>query len=180
MLNFYAKIIWTSTTLVPVLIVYAVLAALEDDLTLSLIFATVTTVQVGCFIWIWRYQTRKFERFEFSVTKAKTADRESFGFVILYLLPLFRTSIDKIDWLAFSLVVVVFTLIISAGYHYHFNPILRLMRWHFYNVETPEGITYVLITKSELRSMNEHQGQSTFSVTQLTEYVIVDIGEDNH
>ncbi len=174
MLNFATKFVWTSTTLVPVLLVYSALAAVDKELRLAGILAIIACAQVTCFYLIWRYHLRDTESSDFSVTSAKTADRESFGFVILYLLPLFQISIGNIDWLTFAVVVVVFTIVIAAGYHYHFNPILRLMGWHFYNVDTREGITYVMITKKELRSMKKGAGK--FTVKQLTEYVVVEVG----
>ncbi|RWT04598.1 hypothetical protein [Aeromonas caviae] len=55
---------------------------------------------------------------------------------------------------------------------YHFNPLLGLMGWHFYKVSTPEGVTYVLVTKKELR-----RAQEGLTVVQLTEYIVLDIGD---
>ena len=45
------------------------------------------------------------------------------------------------------------------------------MKWHFYKVGTPKGVTYVLITKKELR----HASQ-LLTVAQLTEYIVIDLG----
>jgi hypothetical protein len=46
------------------------------------------------------------------------------------------------------------------------------MGWHFYKVGTPEGVTYVLITRKQLRSAT-----GTIEVGQLTEYIVIDVGE---
>jgi hypothetical protein len=46
------------------------------------------------------------------------------------------------------------------------------MRWHFYKVGTKEGISYVLITKKQLRNAT-----ATIEVGQLTEYIVIDLGE---
>ena len=51
-------------------------------------------------------------------------------------------------------------------------PLLGLMGWHFYKVGTKEGVTYVLITKRQLRSASE-----VISVGQLTEYIVIELGD---
>jgi hypothetical protein len=51
----------------------------------------------------------------------------------------------------------------------HVNPVLGLIGFHFYEVETQEGVTYLLITK---RTINNLKGVT--SVVQLTEYGILD------
>ena len=68
--------------------------------------------------------------------------------------------------------MIVFVLVVSTGYGYHFNPLLGLLGWHFYKVGTEEGVTYVLITKKELRSAKQ-----CLTVGQLTEYIVIDIEE---
>ena len=67
--------------------------------------------------------------------------------------------------------LLIFTVVTSTGYSYHFNPLLGVMKWHFYKVGTPKGVTYVLITKKELR----HASQ-LLTVAQLTEYIVIDLG----
>ncbi len=45
------------------------------------------------------------------------------------------------------------------------------MGWHFYKAETEEGVTYVLITKRQLRKAKE-----AVEIGQLTEYIVLDLG----
>ena len=113
------------------------------------------------------------ESFSFQVSSIEAADRENMAFLLLYLLPLFIASFDALNWVVWAPILVIFALITSTGYSYHFNPLLGIMKWHFYKVGTPEGVTYVLITKKELRRASD-----PLVVVQLTEYIVLDIGED--
>ena len=61
-------------------------------------------------------------------------------------------------------------MITATGYNYHFNPLLGLLKWHFYKVQSNEGVTYVLITKKQLRT-----AANAVTVGQLTEYILIDL-----
>ncbi len=53
--------------------------------------------------------------------------------------------------------------------HNYFNPLLRILGWHFYRVDTPENVTRLLISK---RVINE--GNQKIIGIQLGDYVILD------
>jgi hypothetical protein len=93
------------------------------------------------------------------------------GFMLLYLLPLFTDKVNTLNWSLWIPTILVFAVITATGYSYHFNPLLGMMGWHFYKVSSTEGVTYVLLTKRQLRSAAE-----PLSVGQLTEYVLLDLG----
>jgi len=117
-----------------------------------------------------RYAKRNLERSKFQSISIEAADRENMGFLLLYLLPLFTSQYDSLNWGIWLPTLVVFALFTATGYSYHFNPLLGMLGWHFYKVGTPEGVTYVLITKKQLRN-----AASTITVGQLTEYIVIDV-----
>lgn len=117
------------------------------------------------------FSTRKLEAMPFTGTKVEAADRENMGFLLLYLLPLFTADLTKLNWETWVPAIVMFAVITATGYNYHFNPLIGLMGWHFYKVESKEGVTYVLITRKQLRS-----AAGTLTVGQLTEYILIDLG----
>jgi hypothetical protein len=47
-----------------------------------------------------------------------------------------------------------------------------MLGWHFYKVTTSDGVTYVLITRKQLRRAAE-----LMQVGQLTEYILIDLGD---
>jgi len=118
-----------------------------------------------------RYASSELEVMPFTPTKVEAADRENMGFLLLYLLPLFTADLTKLHWETWIPAIGMFAVITATGYNYHFNPLIGLMGWHFYKVESKEGVTYVLITRKQLRSAS-----SALKVGQLTEYILMDLG----
>ena len=170
MLSTLAKIVVTSTAIAPVRFTYAFVAWVDRNKTFSGLAIAASLFLVLICIWMLRYAKRNLERFNFSVATVEAADRENMGFLILYLLPLFTASFATLNWIVWVPTLLIFAVITSTGYSYHFNPLLGIMKWHFYKVGTPEGVTYVLITKKELR----HASQP-LTVAQLTEYIVIDV-----
>lgn len=170
MLSTIAKISLTSTAIAPVGFTYAWVAWFNGDKLFSSLAVCGSLFLVLVCIWMLRYSKKKLERFNFTVQTVEAADRENMGFLVLYLLPLFTANLDTLNWVVWVPTLIIFAIITSTGYSYHFNPLLGVMKWHFYKVGTPEGVTYVLITKKELR----HASQP-LTVAQLTEYIVIDV-----
>ena len=52
---------------------------------------------------------------------------------------------------------------------YHTNPILTFFGYHFYEVTTPQNVSFLLITKRDLRNT-----KNISTVVQITDYMILD------
>jgi hypothetical protein len=102
---------------------------------------------------------------------ARTSDREVIAFLVAYVLPLALggTSSQAFDPWAVGFVLLIFGLIVWGSHAYDFNPLLGLLGYHFFEVETEDGITYVLITKRSIVSVRQ-----VTKVVQLAEYVLLD------
>lgn len=170
MLNWIAKLLLTSTAIAPVLVTYAWVAYRAGEHRQSFVLLAVCISLVAICTVMLRYAKSHLEQVNFSTTTAEAADRENIGFLLLYLLPLFTNQFSTLNWEVWIPAVVIFAAVVATGYSYHFNPLLGLMGWHFYKVGTKEGITYVLITKKQLRNATE-----TIVVGQLTEYIVIDV-----
>lgn len=171
MLSALAKVLLTSTAITPVLFTYAYVAYRSGAYAQCWALIALGGILFNLCLFMLSYSQKHLERIDFTITKAEIADRENIGFLLLYLLPLFTSSFSSLNWGVWGPATVVFVAVIATGYSYHFNPLLGMMRWHFYKVETQEGISYVLITKKQLRSAITAKG-----VGQLTEYVVLDLG----
>lgn len=171
MLNWVAKLLLTSTAIAPVLLTYSWVAYQSGEWRLSIILLGLCMALICICIGMLRYAIAHLERMKFSATTVEAADRENMGFLLLYLLPLFTAEFATLNWQVWIPAIAIFAAVVATGYSYHFNPLLGLMGWHFYKVGTKEGVTYVLITKKQIRIASE-----TIEVGQLTEYIVMDIG----
>ena len=173
MLNIFAKLMLTGTALAPVALVYAWVLYTDGKcyLAVSLIVGAIALVAI--MLGLLKYCRTHLERSEFKVTSIEAADREHITFILLYLSPLFTAEFGDLNWNILVPTLIIFLLVISTGYGYHFNPLLGLLGWHFYKVSTEEGVSYVLITKKELRSAKQ-----CLTVGQLTEYIVIDLAKN--
>ena len=121
-----------------------------------------------------RKARRTLERFTFYPESVEAADRENIAFMLLYLSPIFTSKLGEINLNVIVPTMFIFLLLTATGYSYHFNPLLGLVGWHFYKVSSREGVTYVLITRRELKSTKQ-----ITQVGQLTEYILMDLGDYN-
>ena len=55
---------------------------------------------------------------------------------------------------------------------FSFSPLLGLLGWHFYKVSSTEGVSYVLVTKKQIRNTGQIN-----NVGQLTDYILIDLGD---
>lgn len=172
MLNSLAKLMLTGTSLAPVALVYAWVLYSDGRTEVALGLVGLALVLILVMVSLLKYCRKHLERSKFKVTSIEAADREYVTFILLYLSPLFTDQFGDLNWHILVPTMIIFVLVISTGYGYHFNPLLGLLGWHFYKVSTEEGVAYVLITKKELRSAKQ-----CLTVGQLTEYIVIDIEE---
>lgn len=171
-LNRLAKLLLTSTAIAPVLLTYAWVAYRACAYRQAMVLVLTCVALVAVCLGMLSYSQKHLERIPFSTISAEAADRENIGFLLLYLLPLFTSSFSALNWQVWIPAIAIFAAVVGTGYSYHFNPLLGLLGWHFYKVGTKEGVTYVLITKTHLRNAT-----ATIEVGQLTEYIVIDLGE---
>ena len=168
------SIILTGTSLAPVLFIYAVVAFLEGELAPAVALVFVGVVLVGLGVAVLTYVKGHLERMSLTISGAKVADRESVGLLVLYLLPLLRTSFVDLELIVLVPAIAIFLALALTGHNYHFNPLLIGMGWKFYKVSTPEGITYLLITRKSLISTVDK-----ITIRRLTAHTLIDAGGSN-
>ena len=172
MLSTLAKWLLTSTAIAPVALTYAWVAYQAGNNELAAKLGTICVVLVLVCLGLLAYAKRNIERVPFAAKTVEAADGENVAFLLLYLMPLFTAKINELTWQVWIPMLAIFAVITATSYSYHFNPLLGMMGWHFYKVESHEGITYVLITKKQLRKAAEQM-----KVGQLTEYILIDLEE---
>jgi hypothetical protein len=172
LLNGPAKTALTLTAIAPVGLVYGFVAWQQEQ---PLVAAYTILTSIACLVlclFILNTAHNYLEIFDFAPSSIEAADGENLGFMILYALPLFTDRISDMNWGAWVPILAISSIIVGTGYGYHFNPLLGLLRWHFYKVTSSRGVTYVLITKKNLTA-----AATTLKVGQLTEYMLIDLGD---
>jgi len=172
-LNAFARLLLTSTALAPVGITYAWVAYIQEMLETALIILGVSLALLILCLIVLSSARRNLASSRFKPSEIEAADHENTAFLLLYVMPLFTSQFNTLDWQFWIPTVVIFGVITATGYTYHFNPMLSLLRWHFYKVKSAEGVTFVLITKKHLRT-----AATELNVGQLTEYILLDLGGD--
>jgi hypothetical protein len=110
------------------------------------------------------------ERFPFEISSVEACDQESISFMLIYISPMFNSQFDELNLHFWIPTLMMFGLITATGYSHHFNPLLGLLGWHFFKVSSNEGVSYILITKKQLRRASQIK-----EVGQLTEYILIDL-----
>lgn len=174
MLNFFAKLSLVMTALAPISLVYAWVAFSDGKKVLALVLILACALLVYICILILNLSRKHLERFTFTPSSVEPADRENIAFMLLYLSPLFTNQFGDLNIDILIPTLLVFILLTTTGYNYHFNPLLGLAKWHFYKVSSKEGVAYVIITKKHLRNTGQIK-----QVAQLTEYILIDLEENN-
>ena len=173
MLSHLANVLFTATALAPVGLAYGVMALLDCS------YAEGSAILLICtFLWVvcialLRVARKTLEQFALRPRSVELVDRESLGIMVLYLFPLFRASFADLHWYMLIPFGVIFLSLVVTSQDHHFNPLLNLLGWHFYKVDTTEGVSYVLITKRKIRNANEE-----ITVGQLTNYTLIDVQEN--
>lgn len=109
---------------------------------------------LSCVAIIHRCQAH-LERLPIKVEKAKSADKEVIGFFVAYALPLvFRgqASASLGEW---TLAAGMLLFVLWSTNSLQVNPVLGLLGYRFYEVETKEKVTFLLITKTKITSVSK-------------------------
>ena len=169
MLNKLIRVVFALTAVAPLAVSLAYVFAREDALwyaggalVVSLVLAWISTevVSAAC---------RRLERVPITIKKAKSADKEVLGFFVAYALPLIFRGQSAPDLGAWIVAGAMLLLVLWGTHSLQVNPVLGLLGFHFFEVETDDGITYLLITKRRIDA-----AKSVTTVVQLSEYGVLE------
>ena len=154
----------------PVFLTYAFILWIENKSSIRIIIILlIVAIFIGLSHCILSLSTKKLERLRFPITSIRTADSDILTFFIAYLFPFISLSSDKVNEPVLIFILIFFILVILGTHSYHTNPILTLLGYHFYEVTTPENITYLLITKRDLRNTKQID-----YIVQISDYMVLD------
>lgn len=123
---------------------------------------------IFCFL-ILKLAKIKLESIPVKITSISTSDKETIGFILVYLLPLINQTPVQVNKYLLMFVLIIFFISLYTTNSYHFNPVLGIFGYHFYEVVIDGGITFVLITKKNLMNTKKIN-----YVVQISEYMILE------
>ena len=83
--------------------------------------------------------------------RLKVRDSELLGISLAYLLPIATQGLGGLPLGMLICLVLLFTVLVVATHSYHVNPMLVLLGWRFYEVETSEQVSYTVLSRRNLR-----------------------------
>lgn len=173
MLGKLVRVLLALTAIAPLSISLAYVFATRDHNLRFAIIAALACVLLGATaIWVIEKAGQRLERLPVSIKKAKSADKEVIGFFVAYALPLLFRGVDAPELGAWLLAAGMLLFVLWSTHAMQINPVLGVFGFHFYEVETADGITYLLITKRRINNV-----QSINSVVQLSEYGVLESSE---
>lgn len=172
-MNKISKALLVFTSFAPILLTYSFVLFIKNSSIIEIMpmLLIVFFMTIICLSVLY-YAKKHLEIQTFKINSIKTADGQVMGFLIAYILPILSITNPNIDMRILSFIIVLFIVIIWTTNSYHINPLLSLFGYHFYEVTTLDNVTYLLLTKRELRKTT-----SVKEVVHITEYMVLDIME---
>lgn len=154
MLNRFAKFLLVLSSLSPMLGAVAVnQLALGKPVLGWLPWAVIAVLLVFICWGLLYYAGTNVQTQKLRVEQFEDNDKEVLAFLLAYLLPLVsvKDTVAEIHWLTGAYVLVIILLVFTHARAFHFNPIMGLMGYHFYSLKSGDGMSLLLISRSELR-----------------------------
>lgn len=170
MLSKTAKLFLVATSLAPIFLTlwfidFSKRWDWSDGLT-YLIAALLLTII--CWVLLLLAKTR-LEKLPLEINSVRTADKEIVGFILVYLLPLINETSVKVNPKVLGFVMALFFIVVLTSHSYHFNPLIGFLGYHFYEVTLSGEISYVLISKQNIRNCKNIK-----KVVHISEYMILE------
>ncbi len=115
--------------------------------------------------------TRRLARISFVVNEVRAVDNEVVGYIVTYLFPLISPA--EVNGASLGFVLLVLAVVLSASHAFTFNPLLTLLGYHFYEVKCASGISYLLMSKSDITDVKQVR-----RVSKISNYLMLDASGD--
>ena len=158
MLNLFAKVLLASTCLSPVLVAVAITSIEQSEPWTWWVWWILVAILLVVLCWaLLEYQAQNGQKESITIKEFERRDQEMLVFLFIYLLPFLRV-VDPVfspQWLAGGYILAIIVIAIADVGAFHFNPVMRLLRFRFYSIKTQDGLSSLLISKKELRRLCE-------------------------
>lgn len=165
-----AKVLLVLTAFAPILLTLAFVNILGRDYLRAAAY-TIAAILLGVVAaLLLREVSRRGEVVPIEVASVKPADKDLLAFVLTYLLPLTNvTNVGRVNVAVLWFVIAMVLLVVYATNAYQFNPWLGLFGYRFYEVSNQSKVSYILITKRNIRAASDAK-----EVVEIAEYVVLE------
>lgn len=165
MLNGFLKLLLALTAVSPVSLTWAVADYSRNGFKPLQCYAVIGGVLLVllCYLII-RIAKARTTLISFEASSVKTMDNEVVAYVVTYLFPLV-TPVGEVSVTAQLLILLMIVFLLSTAHAFTFNPVLSILGYHFYEVESKAGVSYILLsdkTLTDVRSINSVGRLSSF------------------
>ena len=154
MLSAFAKLLLVSSSLAPILGAVAIINYSNQTPWLHWAGWVAAALLLVLLCWLMLiYAAKNAQQHSFTVVEFQRTDREVLAFLLAYLLPFVSAESGAFNknWLVGTYILLTIVLVISHVGAFHFNPVMWLLRYHFYSVKDSDGISQVLISRTRFR-----------------------------
>lgn len=171
MLRGLLRALLAATALAPVLLTWAYVRVRESG---ALVDAAVPVCSAIALVVVCRVLIGAAVKYlsnltPFHAQTVKASDNELVTFVLAYLFPLVGLSDANVDVLAVGFAIGLLLVIVMSTHAYQTNPLLSLFGYHFYEVESTNGVTYFILSKQVIRNASDIR-----TVKQIAPFVLLD------
>ncbi|WP_347554845.1 hypothetical protein [Robbsia sp. KACC 23696] len=170
MLSRLIRLVFSLTAVAPLSVSLAYAFAREHNYGWALAAAGACILLAFLARWIITTAGRKLAPLAITVSKAKSADKEVIAFFVAYALPLVLKGQAAPDLTSWMVAAVMLLTVIWGTHSLQINPVLGIMGFHFYEVDTQGGLTYLMITRGKITNVS-----SIKTVVQLSDYGLLQI-----
>lgn len=170
MFNRLQKALWILSISVPIWIGFSISWWITYNTSqVSIIAISITTLITISFFMSYKHAVKNLSIIEISVTKVTPNDKSIIVFLISYILPFASIAFDSYNPVIFTGAAVLVYLAMLKSNSISVNPLMFLVGFHFYDIESGNGIgNYLLMTRKIIRNREEIK-----IVNRVTEYFLI-------
>lgn len=168
MFSYLARALFVATSIAPAVIAFLFV---RKDLSLSdyMLIAGAALLLVLACLGLLTYARNNLEKFPISIESIKSADQQVLAYIAAYLLPV-ATKDAELRAVAATAALLFFAILFSNTFH--FNPVLGLAGFHFYEISASDKVSYILITPRHINNI-----KTIRKVVHLTDYLVLGLEE---
>ncbi|MGI6580982.1 MAG: hypothetical protein ACOX1M_01450 [Erysipelotrichaceae bacterium] len=175
MLNFICNLIYKLSALAPMLFVFSMSLLYRESYYYIAICVMVILLLI-CLVFMvsFSHLMKKISIIEIKVTRITPYDDWIIGYVISNVFPLVSLAINDLNMNVLFIVMLILISTIAITNYPIPNVFLLIRKYHFYRIETENGISdYLLISKRKIRKASDIN-----QVKRIFEYLLLDSEEE--
>jgi len=164
------------TSISPIFVTFYISGLIKTgNFTKGIFWLVLFLISLIVFYLIKKFAERNSETLPIEITHVSPADKEVATFLIAYILPFLNIGGSNL-YVQITIIFVLYIIVLSSS-NYHFNPILSLFGYHYYEItlelninENKYSYSYVLMTKKTIRDCKDIK-----KVIQISDYMLMEV-----